>query len=161
MERLWAPWRMEYILNPKPDGCVFCLEAAAGDDADRERLVLRRDKRTFVMMNRYPYCNGHLLVSPNRHVGAMNDLGTEEMLELFENTRICCDVMTKAFSPQGFNIGMNLGKAAGAGVDDHLHIHVVPRWTGDTNFMTVIADLRVMPENLAATYDRLYPLFPR
>jgi ATP adenylyltransferase len=113
------------------------------------------------MMNRYPYCNGHLLVSPNRHVGEIHELEPEEMLELFENVRICCDVMSKAFSPQGFNIGMNLGKAAGAGVDDHLHIHVVPRWTGDTNFMTVIADVRVMPENLTATYDRLYHLFPR
>ncbi len=160
MDRLWAPWRMEYILNEKPDGCIFCLEAAEGEEPDRERLVLRRDRRTFVMMNRYPYCNGHLLVSPYRHVGNIDGLETEEMLELFENVRICCDVMNKAFSPQGFNIGMNLGKAAGAGVDDHLHIHVVPRWTGDTNYMTVIADVRVMPENLSATYDRLRHLFP-
>ncbi|MEA5112837.1 MAG: HIT domain-containing protein [Geobacteraceae bacterium] len=161
MERLWAPWRMEYILNEKPEGCIFCLAAAAGGAEDRERLVLRRDRHSFIMMNRYPYCNGHLLVSPNRHVGDMNELGTEEMLELFENTRICCNVMAEAFSPQGFNVGMNLGKAAGAGVDDHLHIHVVPRWSGDTNFMTVIADVRVMPENLLASYDRLYHLFSR
>lgn len=152
---------MEYILNEKPEGCIFCLAAAAGGGEDRERLVLRRDRHTFIMMNRYPYCNGHLLVSPNRHVGDMNELGTEEMLELFENTRICCSVMAEAFSPQGFNVGMNLGKAAGAGVDDHLHIHVVPRWSGDTNFMTVIADVRVMPENLLASYDRLYDLFSR
>lgn len=159
MDRMWAPWRMEFILNEKPAGCIFCLGEKRDEVAEKERLVLLRDRRTFVMMNRYPYSNGHLLVSPNRHVAVMGALEEGEMLELFRNVSLCCQVMTRIMSPQGFNIGINLGKAAGAGVDDHLHIHVVPRWIGDVNFMTVIADTRVMPENLAATYDKLYPAF--
>jgi ATP adenylyltransferase len=159
MERLWAPWRMEYILNEKPAGCIFCLDETVDAEIEKQKLILRRDRLTFVMMNRYPYCNGHLLVSPNRHVGDPADLHSNEMLELFENVRLCCEVMKGTLSPQGFNIGMNVGKAAGAGVDDHLHIHIVPRWVGDTNYTTVIADVRVMPECLAATYDRLYSGF--
>ncbi|MRR57907.1 MAG: HIT domain-containing protein [Deltaproteobacteria bacterium] len=159
MEKLWAPWRMEFILNEKPAGCIFCLDERKDKASEKDRLVLLRDRHTFVMMNRYPYSCGHLLVSPNRHVADMGDLLKEEMLELFENVRLCCRVMTRVMSPQGFNVGINVGKAAGAGVDDHLHIHVVPRWVGDSNFMTVIADTRVMPENLAATYDKLYPSF--
>jgi ATP adenylyltransferase len=159
MERLWAPWRMEFILNEKPSECIFCLGEAQGQVREKERLILRRDTLTFVMMNRYPYTSGHLLVSPYRHVGSIQDLLPDEMLELFENVRLACGVMTKACSPQGFNIGINVGKAAGAGVDDHLHIHVVPRWVGDANFMTVISDVRVMPENLSATYDKLLPYF--
>lgn len=159
MERLWAPWRMEFILNEKPAGCIFCLGEKKDQAAERDRLVLLRDRHTFVMMNRYPYSNGHLLVSPNRHVADMADLTGEEMLELFRNVSLCCRVVTQVMSSQGFNVGINLGKAAGAGVDDHLHVHVVPRWVGDANFMTVIADVRVMPENLAATYDKLYPAF--
>lgn len=161
MERLWAPWRMEFILNEKPPGCIFCLGEKVGDDEDKKRLILLRDSHTFVMMNRYPYTNGHLLISPYRHVGSIQDLQPDEMLQLFENVQRACRVMTASLCPQGFNIGINLGKAAGAGVDDHLHIHVVPRWVGDSNFMTVIADVRVMPENLAATYDKLLPGFCR
>jgi ATP adenylyltransferase len=153
MERLWAPWRMEYILNKKPDGCIFCLKEE--NDKEREILLLYRAKHSFVMMNRYPYCNGHLLVSPYRHLADMSGLTDAEMLDLFATVKLSCDVLSAKFSPQGFNIGINIGKAAGAGVDDHMHIHVVPRWVGDTNFMTVIADVRVMPENLMATYDKL------
>jgi ATP adenylyltransferase len=159
MERLWAPWRMEFILNEKPPGCIFCLGEKKSEDSDKERLILLRDSLTFIMMNRYPYTCGHLLVSPNRHVGTLHDLLPDEMLQLFENVRISCDLLTKAISPQGFNVGINVGKAAGAGVDDHLHIHVVPRWVGDSNFMTVISDVRVMPENLSATYEKLLPGF--
>lgn len=159
MERLWAPWRMEFILNEKPPGCIFCIGGKRNDIGEKERLVLFRGEQTFVMMNRYPYSNGHLLVSPNRHVANIQELSAEEMLELFRNVSLCCEVMTRIMSPQGFNIGINLGKAAGAGVDDHLHIHIVPRWVGDVNFMTVIADTRVMPENLSATYDKLLPAF--
>lgn len=161
MDRLWAPWRMEFILNEKPAGCVFCLGEKGSQPAEKERLVLRRDRHTFVMMNRYPYSNGHLLVAPNRHTADMDELTDDETLELYRNVGLCCRVISQTMSPQGFNIGINLGKAAGAGVDDHLHVHVVPRWVGDSNFMTVIADVRVMPENLAATYDRLYPAFLR
>jgi ATP adenylyltransferase len=159
MERLWAPWRMEFILNEKPTACVFCIGEKKGEEAEKNRHILRRDTLTFVMLNRYPYTNGHLLVSPYRHVGAIQDLRPDEMAQLFENVRLACTVMTGALCPQGFNIGINVGKAAGAGVDDHLHIHVVPRWVGDSNFMTVISDVRVMPENLAATYEKLLPGF--
>lgn len=157
MERLWAPWRMEYILNPKPEGCIFCL----GNDRekDRESLVLHRSDHSFVMMNRYPYCNGHMMVSPYRHISDLGRLTSEEMLDLFATVTLCTRVLSDKFSPQGFNVGINLGKAAGAGVDDHLHLHIVPRWIGDTNYMTVIADVRVMPENLLATYDKLLPGF--
>jgi ATP adenylyltransferase len=155
MERLWAPWRMEFILNEKLKGCVFCLEERRDAASEKERLVLFRDRLSFVMMNRYPYCNGHLLIAPYRHVADLAALTDNEMLELFVNVRLCCRVIGDALAPQGFNIGVNLGKAAGAGIDDHLHIHVVPRWGGDTNYMTIVADVRVMPENLAATYDKL------
>jgi ATP adenylyltransferase len=160
MERIWAPWRMEFIVNEKPVGCIFCLGERKDEESEKERLILRRDRYTSIMMNRYPYSCGHLLVSPLRHVADMGNLLPEEMLELFENVRLCCEVMTGILSPQGFNIGINLGKAAGAGVDDHLHIHVVPRWIGDTNFMTLVADVRVMPESLAATYEKLRSSFP-
>ncbi len=157
MERLWAPWRIEYILNKKSEGCIFCLYPQQTDD--RDSLILHRSPRAFVMLNRYPYTNGHLLVAPYRHISDLNDLAAEELLELMTTVRLCCTVLQEKAAPQGFNIGMNLGKAAGAGVDDHLHLHIVPRWNGDTNFMSVIDDVRVMPENLLATYDALYPGF--
>lgn len=157
MERLWAPWRMEYILNQKAEGCIFCRDD--DKEKDRENLVLHRSGHSYVMMNRYPYCNGHMLVSPYRHVADLEKLNGEEMLDLFTTVTLCCRVLKGNFLPQGFNIGINLGKAAGAGVDDHLHVHIVPRWIGDTNYMTVIADVRVMPENLMATYDKLLPGF--
>lgn len=153
MERLWAPWRIEYILNEKPDSCIFCLEDK--QDKDRENLVLHRSSHSLVMLNRYPYCNGHILVAPFRHVSALNQLDSGEMLDLISTVSKCVTIISDKFVPQGLNVGLNLGKAAGAGVDDHIHVHIVPRWVGDTNFMTVIADVRVMPENLAATYDRL------
>ena len=157
MERLWAPWRMEYILNPKPGGCIFCLDNER--DKDRENLVLHRSDHSFVMMNRYPYCNGHMMVSPYRHISDLEKLKSEEMLDLFATVALCTRVLSDKFAPQGFNVGINLGKAAGAGIDDHLHLHIVPRWIGDTNYMTVIADVRVMPENILATYDKLLPGF--
>ncbi len=157
MERLWAPWRIEYILNEKPDSCIFCLEDK--QDKDRENLVLHRSSHSFVMLNRYPYCNGHILVSPFRHVSALDQLDSREMLDLISTVSKCVTILSDKFAPQGLNVGLNLGKVAGAGVDDHIHVHIVPRWVGDTNFMTVIADVRVMPENLAATYDRLLPGF--
>jgi len=158
MKRLWAPWRIEYIKMPKPHGCIFCLKDEK--ERDRDNLVLYRTSLALVMLNRYPYTDGHLLISPYRHIADMNALTVEEKLDLFDLVGLSCTVLTEAIDPQGFNIGMNLGKAAGAGVDDHLHFHVVPRWNGDTNFMSVVADLRVMPENLLATYDALLPGFP-
>jgi ATP adenylyltransferase len=157
MERLWAPWRIDYIVNEKPSACIFCIPSDGGDD--RGNLILARTPYSFVMLNRYPYNNGHLMIAPFRHTADMDDLSGEEMLDLFATLRICKNVLKQCANPQGFNIGINLGKAAGAGVDEHMHIHIVPRWNGDTNFMSVIGDLRVMPENLHATYDKLYPGF--
>lgn len=158
MDRLWAPWRMDYILNEKADRCIFCLEDAS---LDRERLVIHRTEHSFVMLNRFPYTNGHLLVAPRRHTAVLDALGDEEMLDFFKTVRLAQNVLQSVAKPQGFNIGMNLGKAAGAGVDEHLHMHIVPRWNGDTNFMTVVADLRVIPEGLAATYDTITEGFAR
>lgn len=158
MERVWAPWRMEYIRNDKPAaGCILCLGSDSGND--RERLVLHRTSSSFVMLNRFPYSNGHLMVSPLRHLSTLEDLTDEELCDLTRTVRLACRVLTTASSPQGINLGANFGKAAGAGIDDHLHIHLVPRWNGDTNFMTVIGDIRVMPENLSATYGILSQAF--
>jgi ATP adenylyltransferase len=159
MERIWAPWRIEYILNSKPTGCIFCLKDH--EKNDRENLVLNRSTLSFVMLNRYPYSNGHLLVAPYRHTADLDGLSSEEMTDLFKLVSYSCTVLGTRFAPEGFNIGMNLGKAAGAGVEEHLHVHIVPRWNGDTNFMSVVADLRIIPENLMATYDGLLPGFTR
>ena len=156
MERLWAPWRMEYLSQNGEKGCIFCRR---GDD--RELLVLRRTPLTMVMLNRYPYSNGHLMVAPTRHTAELDELDDREVVELWRGVALCRDVLLRASAPQGFNIGANLGKVAGAGVLDHLHVHVVPRWNGDNNFMSVLADNRVIPEALLATYDRLLPFFGR
>jgi ATP adenylyltransferase len=158
MERIWAPWRMTYIGGNNGDhGCVFCLNESSGQD--EARLVLHRSQWCFVMINRYPYTNGHLLVCPYRHTSEIESLSSEEMLDMFTVVQLGCSVLQQAVAPQGINIGMNLGKSAGAGVDQHLHMHIVPRWTGDTNFMTVVAGARVVPESLQDTYSKLKPLF--
>jgi len=154
MERLWAPWRIEYLVQEKPDGCIFCQQGS-----DRDLLILRSTPLTLVMLNRYPYVNGHLMVAPTRHTADLADLSDAEMLELFRTVSLCQGILTRSCAPDGFNVGLNLGKAAGAGVEDHLHLHVVPRWNGDNNFMSVMADVRVVPEALLASYDRLLPLF--
>ena len=154
MERLWAPWRIEYLVQEKPAGCIFCQQGN-----DRDRLVLKATPLTLVMMNRYPYVNGHLMVAPTRHTAELSELSDAEMLELFRTVALCREILSKSCAPDGFNIGLNLGKAAGAGVEDHLHLHVVPRWNGDNNFMSVVADIRVVPEALLASYDRLLPYF--
>jgi len=158
MERIWAPWRMDYILDEKPHGCIFCLGERSEED-DRQNLILLRTPLSLVMLNRYPYTNGHLMVAPRRHTAELDALSNDEMLDLFRTVRLCRGVLQAEASPQGFNIGLNLGRAAGAGIEDHLHIHVVPRWNGDSNFMTVVADVRVVPEGLLTAYDRLYPHF--
>lgn len=157
MERLWAPWRIDYILNEKPSDCIFCV--SSDQEQDRDRLILHRTGLSLVMLNRYPYNNGHMMIAPFRHTADMNELSIAEMLDLFAALRLCRNVLEKTAAPQGFNIGVNLGKAAGAGVDDHIHIHIVPRWNGDTNFMSVIGDVRIMPENLLNTYEKLLPGF--
>ena len=157
METLWSPWRMEYILSPKPDGCIFCLPDSQDEDA--ERLVLHRGKYNFVIMNKYPYNNGHLMVTPLRHVMDICELALEEYTELFALTQKSVAILREICSPDGMNMGFNLGSAAGAGVKDHLHFHIVPRWNGDASFMTVIGEVRTMPEHLATTYVKLKPYF--
>lgn len=157
MDRIWAPWRMEYITGDKPQRCIFCLPETT--EHDREGLVIYRSSHSFVMLNRYPYTNGHLLIAPYRHTSEMEDLSAGEMLDLFATLRLCRRVLHQVARPDGFNVGINLGKAAGAGVDEHIHMHIVPRWNGDTNFMSVLADVRIMPENLQTTYDTLLPGF--
>ena len=157
MKVLWAPWRMEYILGEdKPKGCIFCPWP---EEDLAERLVLFSGRLTRVMMNKYPYINGHLLIAPLRHVPELADLNTEELLDLQIKLKHALAILRQVMRPDGFNVGLNLGLVAGAGVEDHLHFHIVPRWGGDTNFMTVFADVRVVPEHLEASFDRLVKHF--
>lgn len=155
MHNLWAPWRIHFIedLRNKSDGCVFCSLREPGDD--RTRLILARRTHAYVVMNRYPYNSGHLLIVPTRHHGTLTDLTTDEHVELMQLTAQSVDILTRALNAEGANCGINLGRAGGAGIIDHVHMHVVPRWCGDTNFMPIISDTRSMPEYLEKTYDRL------
>ncbi len=154
MKAIYAPWRMCYLKSDKPDGCVFCKDSLRQED-----LILLEGKTAYVMMNLYPYINGHLMIIPYRHVFKLNDLSAEEKLEMFELVDVSVKALEECLHPEGFNIGINLGKAAGAGVDDHVHIHVVPRWIGDTNFMTIIGEVRVIPDDLIKTWEKLLPYF--
>ncbi len=155
MEHLWAPWRMEYIEKAvqEPKDCVFCGLLAAQDDA--KNLILYRGKTCFALLNKFPYNPGHMLVLPLAHKGTLEALTPEESLEFLGLAMRMRGVIEKAMSPQGFNLGINLGRAAGAGVPDHIHIHLVPRWTGDCNFMPVLADVKVLPQALRDTYHIL------
>lgn len=154
---LWAPWRMSYIEAEKPDGCIFCVPTDA--TTLRSSLILGVSPHARVMLNKYPYNNGHLLIAPHRHTAHWPDLSEEEFADLTALLRRAVDVVTLALHPQGINIGMNLGACAGAGVADHLHWHVVPRWLGDTNFMPVVGAVQVMPQHLLDSYDHLCPYF--
>lgn len=154
MEYLWAPWRMAYIDAPKKvEGCVFCGKLAEADD--REQLILYRGEHCFIIMNLFPYNNGHLMVAPYRHTADLVGLSAAEQEEMMRLTRHCVRLLTEAFQPEGFNLGMNLGRTAGAGVADHLHMHIVPRWNGDTNFMAVTGETKVLPDALFSSYDKL------
>lgn len=158
MKNLWTPWRMEYILDKtETPGCLF--EAAADRPYDREQLILFRGRLTVVLLNRFPYANGHLLVAPARHVADLADLRKNEARTLMEMIRTATDILRRHLRPDGFNIGLNLGAAAGAGLAQHLHFHLVPRWHGDHNFMTPLAEVRTIPEHLDRTYDRLFEDF--
>ena len=153
MEHIWAPWRIEYILQDKPEGCIFCEKP--GENNDVQNYILHRGNKNFVILNSYPYNPGHLLVAPFRHVGNIEDLIREELHEHIELVSRSVEVLKQVFGTEAYNIGINLKRIAGAGIEDHFHSHIVPRWSGDTNSMTVIADLRVVPEALANTYNRL------
>jgi ATP adenylyltransferase len=157
MKTLWAPWRMAYIEEPPPSGCFFC--AALASDDDRTHLVLARDRETIVLLNKYPYGFGHLLVAPRAHVGRLEELPDAAYSALSSMVRRSAVALRAAVAPEGMNIGMNVGRIAGAGVADHCHWHVVPRWGADTNFMPLIAEVKVMSEHLDTTYDRLRPHF--
>jgi ATP adenylyltransferase len=146
VERLWAPWRIRYIENDKSDGCIFCTKQAQEDDTANH--VVWRGERAFVLLNRYPYNNGHLMVAPYAHTGDLEDLTAEDAAEVLALCQDAVRVLKQTFKPDGLNVGLNLGAAAGAGVKDHLHFHIVPRWAGDTNFMSVVADVRVIPQSL-------------
>jgi ATP adenylyltransferase len=156
MDTLFAPWRSAYIRSEKQPGCVLCRDSQRG-----EELVVGEGKTVFAMVNRYPYTGGHLMIVPFRHLCRLSDLLPAEREELFAFVELSVQVLTESMNPQGFNIGMNLGKAAGAGIDDHIHIHVVPRWGGDTNFMSVIGDVRVIPDDVCGTARELKPYFAK
>ena len=154
MKRIWAPWRMQYILMEHKDNeCILCDKPA--DKDDEKNYILYRGKYSFIILNAFPYTPGHLMVAPYRHLGNITEANAKEAKELFELIQLCVKLLTQTMKPDGFNIGMNLGKVAGAGLEGHIHIHIVPRWNGDHNYMTVVADTRVLSEGLNATYCKL------
>jgi ATP adenylyltransferase len=159
VKQIWAPWRLEYIKSADEDsGCVFC-RAVEGDD--EERLVVHRGSHAIALLNKYPYSSGHFMVAPTRHVGEYGELDEEEVLELHRLASAGMGALAELYAPQGYNAGWNLGRIAGAGVVDHVHLHVVPRWAGDTNFMPVLADTKVLPEHLQETRRNLADVWPR
>lgn len=157
MDRLWSPWRLPYVTSDRSHaGCVFC---AARDQGAAHPLVIWAGAEAFVILNKYPYNNGHVMVVPHRHVASLGALASAALQEIALLTQRTEAVLMAAYRPQGINVGVNIGKAAGAGIDDHLHVHLVPRWTGDTNFFTTIGETRVLPEALEAAAVRLRPIF--
>ena len=160
MDILWAPWRMEYIENAdKDEGCIFCDKPK--ENRDKENLIIHRGEMGFVMMNKYPYNSGHVMIVPYQHTGEFSSLSREEKMELFNLLISSKDALTEIMKPQGFNIGMNLGRIAGAGIVDHLHFHIVPRWSGDTNFMPIISHTKVVSEGLKQTWEKLKQAFEK
>lgn len=159
MKTLWAPWRMAYILSDKTHGCIFCETPKQERSKDKDNLILYRSSHTFVMMNRYPYNNGHLMVVPYLHTPSFDGLTDEALLDFMRVTQHSVNSLKKVLMPEGFNIGINIGKIAGAGMEDHFHLHMVPRWAGDTSFMTVLDEVRVIPEHIMDTYDKLFSVF--
>jgi ATP adenylyltransferase len=160
VERLWAPWRLEYVQSAgKQDDCFFCTAAASDDD--EANLVVHRGARAFVLLNKFPYASGHLLVAPYRHGPGFPDLDDEEILEIHKLGAQGMDALAATYRPEAYNLGWNIGRMAGAGVPDHGHMHVVPRWGGDTNFMPVLGDVKVIPEHLATTRTKIADAWPR
>jgi len=159
MDVIFTPWRMEYILSDKSGSCLFCEKLK--ESCDEENLILKRCKHCFVIMNLYPYNVGHLMVVPNKHVPNLRSLDNSTRSEMMELLSRSEEVLSEIMNPQGFNVGVNVGEAAGAGIREHLHIHIVPRWEGDTNFFTTLGMTRAVPENLSETYKKLFPLFQK
>jgi len=158
MQVIFAPWRLDYILSDKKsESCIFCEMVAA--QSDEAMLVVHRTSRSIVALNRYPYNNGHLMVAPSRHAGSLTELDDEELLDVFKTVRLCEIVLANSIRPEGLNIGINIGRCAGAGVLGHVHIHIVPRFSGDSNFMTTVSEVRVIPESLPDTFRQLKPVF--
>lgn len=154
MKRLWAAWRMKYITNTEQEtGCIFCNALAKADDG--QNLVIRRGQHAFIILNKYPYTSGHLMVAPLAHQASLELLQPEERAEMMELVSKCITALRQVYNPHGFNVGINIGAAAGAGVPGHVHIHIVPRWNGDTNFMSTVGEVRVLPESLEETYRRV------
>ncbi len=156
MENLWAPWRGGYVSKGGGEECIFCIKWDRRED--KKHLVLSRTDNSLIMLNRFPYNSGHMMVAPRRHVPELSDLNELELKDLFKLLVKGIEVLKRVFAPHGFNIGMNIGKVAGAGFEGHLHIHIVPRWEGDTNFMPVLARTKVIPHHLEEVYERLYPI---
>ena len=153
MKHLWSPWRMRYLNSPKIEGCVFCNALDLPDGVDN--MIVYRGEQSFVILNTFPYTNGHMMIIPYDHVPDLLDLDEATRAEMIELVTRASEVLREVYGPEGFNIGINMGEAAGAGVGDHIHIHVVPRWKGDTNFMTAVGETRVLPEELSETYRRV------
>jgi len=157
VKRLWAPWRLAYIKAPSEPGCIFCAKPAA--DRDEEHLIVARGRHAFVILNRFPYSSGHVMVIPYRHTADFDSLTPEELADVFRLTQRATAALRSALGARAYNIGMNLGRPAGAGIEEHLHVHIVPRWSGDTNFMPVLADTMVIPQSLEDTYRVLRDAF--
>jgi len=153
MKLIFAPWRIEYIRSPKHDGCIFC--DFPKENRDKERLILYRGEKAFVIMNNYPYNPGHVMIAPYRHIGSLEDLSDEELLEIMKLAQLMVKAIKKAMKPEGFNMGFNIGRVAGAGIEGHIHMHIVPRWNGDTNFMPVLANTKVIPQAIKDSYEEL------
>ena len=154
MDFLWTPWRFQYVTKAEAaSGCVFCAARVAADDS--QTLIVHRGRHNFVILNRFPYTNGHVMIVPFDHVASLQDLAEDTLLEMMLLARECEKHLRAAYRPDGLNMGINLGRSAGAGIADHVHMHVLPRWTGDTNFMTAIGETRVLPEALEATWEKL------
>ena len=159
MKQLWAPWRMEYIKKDKPDECIFCLLPKESDDT--KNYILYRGHSVFIIMNIFPYNSSHLMVSPFKHIGCLTKQNASENKEMTQLIHSSIKILRSVINPEGFNIGYNIGKAGGAGYDEHIHCHIVPRWIGDTNFMPVLGETKVHPEHLQATYNKLLPQFKK
>jgi len=159
MDRLWTPWRFEYIrqITPSESGCVFCRVLA--ESADASNYVLHRGASTFALLNRFPYTAGHILIVLNRHIARLTEASLPELHEMIEIAQACERALKSEYGPEGYNAGFNIGRAAGAGVEHHLHMHFLPRWIGDSNFVSVVGETRVLPEELPTTYQRLVPYF--